>query len=61
MRDGVFAEDVCCRDVDMNCGKIPDDVTDLQAILLAAGIAFFLLATGWSYRKACADFEKIDL
>ncbi len=33
----------------------------LQAILLAAGIAFFLLATGWSYRKACADFEKIDL
>jgi len=33
----------------------------LQAALLAGGIALFLAATGWSYRKACADFEIIDL
>lgn len=43
MRDGVFAEYVCCRDVDMNCGKIPNDVTDLQAIMLAD-----MVSTAWN-------------
>ena len=33
----------------------------LQLALLGAGIALFAALTGLSYRKACADFEKIDL
>ncbi len=33
----------------------------LQIILLAAGIAAYVALTYLSYRKACADFEKIDL
>ena len=37
------------------------DSIGLQAILLAAGIAIYLLMTFLSYRKACSSFEKIDL
>lgn len=33
----------------------------LQLILLLAGLAVFAVMTLLSYRKACADFEKIDL
>ncbi len=33
----------------------------LQAALLASGILLFLLLTGLSCRKACRDFENIDL
>ena len=37
------------------------DRMGLQLILLAAGAAAFALMTWIAYRKACADFEKIDL
>ena len=43
MRDGTFAEYVCCRDVDMNCGKIPDEVTDLQAVMVSD-----MISTAWN-------------
>ena len=33
----------------------------MQLIFLAAGIIIFLLMTLLSYRKACEDFERIDL
>ena len=33
----------------------------LQVILLSAGLLAFLLITFLSYRKACRDFERIDL
>lgn len=33
----------------------------LQATLLAAGIAIWMLMTALSYRRACTQFEKIDL
>ena len=42
-RDGTFAEYVCCRDVDMNCGKIPDSVTDLQAVMVSD-----MISTAWN-------------
>ena len=33
----------------------------IQIVLLLAGAAVFLLLTVFSCRKACADFERIDL
>ena len=33
----------------------------LQMLLLLCGILLYILMTGLSYRKACANFEKIDL
>ncbi len=33
----------------------------LQLSLLLGGALLYVLMTLWSYRKACADFEKIDL
>ena len=29
--------------------------------VLAAGVLLYLAMTGLSYKKACADFEKVDL
>ena len=37
------------------------DHMGLQVTMLAAGIALFLVMTLLSYKKACIDFEKIDL
>ena len=37
------------------------DHIGLQLLLLLAGALCFVLLTGISYRKACADFEKLDL
>lgn len=37
-----------------------DDIV-LQLIMLAAGILFFLLITVFACRRACKQFEKIDL
>ena len=33
----------------------------LQMMLLAAGVMLYFAMTGLSYKKACADFEKVDL
>ena len=33
----------------------------LQIFMLSGGILLYILLTALSYRKACADFEKIDL
>ena len=33
----------------------------LQIFMLSGGILLYLLMTALSYRKACADFEQIDL
>ena len=33
----------------------------LQMILLAGGVVVYLLMTFLSFRKACRDFERIDL
>ena len=37
------------------------DHIGLQLALLAAGAVLYAALTGLSYKKACADFEKIDL
>ena len=37
------------------------DNIGLQAILLAAGVVLYLLMTALSCRRACRDFERIDL
>jgi threonine dehydrogenase-like Zn-dependent dehydrogenase len=42
-RDGTFSEYVVVRDVDMNCGKIPDGVTDIQASVVSD-----MVATAWN-------------
>ena len=41
-RDGTFAEYIRVRDVDMNCGKIPDGVNDIQAVMVTD-----MLSTAW--------------
>lgn len=41
-RDGVCAEYFRVRDVDMNCGKIPDNVNDTQAIMVTD-----MMSTAW--------------
>lgn len=41
-RDGVYGEYFRVRDVDMNCAKIPDNVTDIQASMVTD-----MVSTSW--------------
>ncbi len=49
-RDGTFATHIVCRDVDMNCAKIPDNVTNLQALMVVD-----MMTTAWQ------GVEKTDI
>ncbi len=42
-RDGTFGEFFCVRNVDMNCAKIPDNVNDIQAVMVTD-----MLSTAWN-------------
>lgn len=41
-RDGVYGEYIRVRDADMNCAKIPDNVTDVQAAMVTD-----MVSTAW--------------
>lgn len=41
-RDGTFGEYFRVRNVDMNCGKIPDNVNDVQAVMVTD-----MMSTAW--------------
>lgn len=42
-RDGTFGEYFCVRNVDMNCAKIPDNVNDIQAVMVTD-----MVSTAWN-------------
>ena len=53
-KDGVFAEYINLRDVDMNAGLIPDAVTDIQALMVSD------MATTSMYNVDMADIHLGD-